>query len=173
MPTHPISCTFAVCPTNGSLIRAMLRPRLNDELKVAMKAKDARAVSTLRLILAALKDRDIAARGKGNTEGISDEEIGELLQKMVRQRHESIALYEQGKRMDLAQQEREEIVVIERFLPRQLGEAEVESAVDAAIAAVGASSLKDMGRVMAALKERHAGQMDFAKASAAVKRRLG
>lgn len=151
----------------------MLRPRLNDELKAAMKAKDVRAVSTLRLILAALKDRDIAARGKGNTEGIGEDEIGELLQKMVRQRHEAIALYEQGNRKDLAQQERDEIVVIERFLPRQLDETEVEAAVGAAIAAVGASSLKDMGRVMAALKERHAGQMDFAKASAAVKRRLG
>jgi uncharacterized protein YqeY len=151
----------------------MLRPRLNDELKAAMKAKDVRAVSTLRLILAALKDRDIAARGKGNTEGIGEDEIGELLQKMVRQRHEAIALYEQGNRKDLAQQERDEIAVIERFLPRQLDETEVEAAVGAAIAAVGASSLKDMGRVMAALKERHAGQMDFAKASALVKQRLG
>ena len=151
----------------------MLRPRLNDELKAAMKAKDVRTVSTIRLILAALKDRDIAARGKGNTEGIGEEEIGELLQKMVNQRHESIALYEQGNRKDLAQQERDEIVVIERFLPRQLDETEVEAAVGAAIAAIGASSLKDMGRVMAALKERHAGQMDFAKASALVKQRLG
>jgi len=116
----------------------MLRPRLNDELKAAMKAKDVRAVSTLRLILAALKDRDIAARGKGNTEGIGEDEIGELLQKMVRQRHEAIALYEQGNRKDLAQQERDEIAVIERFLPRQLDETEVEAAVGAAIAAVGA-----------------------------------
>ena len=150
----------------------MLRARLNDELKIAMKAKDQRAVSTVRLILAALKDRDIAARTKGNTEGIGEEEIGDLLQKMVRQRRESIELYEQGKREDLAQQEREEIQVIERFLPKQMGEAEMQAAVSALIAELGVASIKDMGRVMAALKQRHAGQMDFSKASALVKQRL-
>jgi uncharacterized protein YqeY len=150
----------------------MLRARLNDELKSAMKNKDQRAVSTVRLILAALKDRDIAARSKGNTEGISEEEIGDLLHKMVRQRRESIELYEQGKREDLAQQEREEIQVIERFLPKQMGEGEMDAAIAAAIAELKAGSIKDMGRVMAELKQRHAGQMDFSKASARVKQRL-
>ena len=150
----------------------MLRARLNDELKVAMKARDQRAVSTVRLILAALKDRDIAARTRGNTEGISDEEIADLLQKMVRQRRESIDLYEQGNRQDLAQQEREEIVIIERFLPKQMGDTEMAEAVSAVVAELGVGSVKDMGRVMAALKQRHSGQMDFSKASALVKQRL-
>lgn len=150
----------------------MLRARLNDELKTAMKAKDQRAVSTVRLILAALKDRDIAARTKGNTEGIGEEEIGDLLQKMVRQRRESIELYERGNRMDLAQQEREEIAVIERFLPRQMSDADMAEAVSAVITELAVASIKDMGRVMAALKQRHAGQMDFSKASALVKQRL-
>lgn len=150
----------------------MLRARLNDELKAAMKAKHQRAVSTVRLILAALKDRDIAARPKGNTDGISDEEIGDLLHKMVRQRRESIELYEQGKRPDLAQQEREEIVVIERFLPKQMSEGEVAEAISAVVAELGVGSIKDMGRVMAALKQRYSGQMDFSKASALVKQRL-
>ena len=150
----------------------MLRARLNDELKGAMKARDQRAVSTVRLILAALKDRDIAARTRGNTEGISDEEIADLLQKMVRQRRESIELYEQGNRQDLAQQEREEIVIIERFLPKQMGDTELAEAVSAVVAELGVGSVKDMGRVMAALKQRHSGQMDFSKASALVKQRL-
>jgi uncharacterized protein YqeY len=150
----------------------MLRARLNEELKTAMKAKHQRAVSTVRLILAALKDRDIAARTRGNTEGIGDEEIADLLQKMIRQRRESIELYQQGKREDLAQQEREEIAVIERFLPRQMSDAEMAEAVTAVIAELGVGSIKDMGRVMAALKQRHAGQMDFSKASALVKERL-
>jgi uncharacterized protein YqeY len=156
----------------ATLALPMLRARLNDELKAAMKAKDQRAVSTVRLILAALKDRDIAARGKGNTDGIGEEEIGDLLQKMVRQRRESIELYEQGNRQDLAQQEREEIQVIERFLPKQMDEAEMDAAVSAVIAELGAGSIKDMGRVMAALKQRHSGQMDFSKAGALVKQRL-
>ena len=150
----------------------MLRARLNEELKSAMKAKELRTVSTVRLILAALKDRDIAARGHGNAEGISDEEIGDLLQKMIRQRRESIELYQQGKREDLAQQEREEIAIIERFLPQQMSESEVAVTVSALIAELGAVSVKDMGRVMATLKQRHSGQMDSAKASALVKERL-
>ena len=150
----------------------MLRARLNDELKTAMKAKDQRAVSTVRLILAALKDRDIAARTKGNTDGIGEDEIGDLLQKMVRQRRESIELYERGNRQDLAQQEREEIVVIERFLPKQMSDADMAAAVSAVIGELGVNSIKDMGRVMAALKQRHAGQVDFSKASLLVKQRL-
>lgn len=151
----------------------MLRARLNDSLKAAMKAKDQRAISTLRLILAALKDRDIAARSRGQAEGISDEEIVDMMQKMIRQRQDSIALYEKGGRSELAQQEKEEIEVIQGFLPRQMDPAESQAAVEQAIADVGATGIKDMGRVMATLKERYAGRMDFAKASAMVKERLG
>ena len=151
----------------------MLRDQLRESLKQAMKAKDQRAVSTLRLILAALKDRDIAARGRGVTDGIGEPEIIEMMQKMVRQRHESIELYERGGRPELARQEAEEIAIIEGYLPRQLDEAEAGQAVDAVVAELGATTLKDMGRVMAALKERFGGRMDFAKAGARVKQKLG
>ena len=151
----------------------MLRTRLNDALKAAMKAKETRTVATVRLILAALKDRDIAARGKGNLEGIDEDGILALLQSMIKQRRESIALYEKGGRLELARQETEEITVIEQFLPRQLGEDEMAEAVKTVIQDVDAKSLKDMGRTMAALKERYAGRMDFAKASAQVKEQLG
>jgi uncharacterized protein YqeY len=150
----------------------MLRQRLNEELKAAMLAKDARTVSTVRLIMAALKDRDIAARGRGVTDGIGEDEILQMLQSMMKQRRESIALYEQGGRLELAQQEAEEIAIIERFLPKQLSEAETAAAVGALIAELNAGGLKDMGRVMAALRERYAGQMDFSKASAIVKQQL-
>ncbi len=151
----------------------MLRTRLNDALKAAMKAKEVLTMATVRLILAALKDRDIAARGKGNLDGIDDDGILAMLQSMIKQRHESIALYEKGGRLELARQETDEIAVIEQFLPRQLGEDEVVEAITAVIEEVEAKSLKDMGRTMAALKERYAGRMDFAKASAQVKARLG
>ena len=151
----------------------MLRDQLRESLKQAMKAKDQRAVSTLRLILAALKDRDIAARGRGVTDGIGEPEIIEMMQKMVRQRHESIELYERGNRPELARQEAEEIAIIEGYLPRQLDETEAGQAVDAVVAELGATTLKDMGRVMAALKERFGGRMDFAKAGARVKQKLG
>ncbi|MGE5545494.1 MAG: GatB/YqeY domain-containing protein [Solirubrobacterales bacterium] len=151
----------------------MLRQQLNDALKAAMLGKDARTVSTVRLILAALKDRDIAARSRGVMDGISEDEILSMLQSMIKQRRESIALYEQGGRLELAQQEQEEISVIERFLPRQMSEAETNEAVAAVIAETGAGGIKDMGRVMAVLKERFAGQMDFTKASAAAKAALG
>ena len=134
-----------------------------------MRAKESRAVSTLRLILAALKDRDIAARGKGNSEGIGDQDILELLQKMVRQRRESIELFEKGDRQDLADKEAEEIEVIQRFLPKQLDPDQVRGAVQEAIEELEAATIKDMGRVMAALKERYAGRMDFGKASGIVK----
>ena len=150
----------------------MFRTELSDALKDAMRAKQACAVSTLRLILAALKDRDIAARGKGNSEGISDEDILELLQKMVRQRRDSIELFEKGGRQDLADKEAEEIEVIKRFLPKQLDPDQVRSAVQEVIEELGAATIKDMGRVMAALKERYAGRMEFGKASALVKERL-
>jgi uncharacterized protein len=150
----------------------MLRQRLNDALKEAMKARDQRAVSTLRMVLAQLKDRDIAARPAGNSAGIGEGEIEEMLLKMVKQRQESIALYKQGNRPDLVQQEEEEIAVIERFMPKQLGEAELAAAVEAAVAETGAQSIKDMGKVMAKLKERFPGRMDFAKAGQLVKQRL-
>jgi hypothetical protein len=151
----------------------MLRQRLNDALKSAMLGRDKRTVSTVRLILAALKDRDIAARGRGVTEGISDDEILSMLQSMVKQRRESIALYEQGGRLELAEQEADEIVIIERFLPTRLSEDEVVEAVRATIAEIGAKNLKDMGRTMAALKEHYVGRMDFTAASAIVKQQLG
>ena len=150
----------------------MFRTDLNDSLKVAMKAKDQCAVSTLRLILAALKDRDIAARGKGNTNGVGEDEVMELLHKMVRQRREAIEAYKKGNREDLAEKEAAEIVVIQRFLPKQLDEGEIRGAVEEVIGELEASTIKDMGRVMGALKERYAGRMDFGTASALVKSRL-
>ncbi|GAA0579111.1 GatB/YqeY domain-containing protein [Caenispirillum bisanense] len=150
----------------------MMRTRLQEALKEAMRSKEARAVATVRLILAALKDRDIAARSKGQMDGISDDEILSMLQSMIKQRRESIQLYEQGGRLELAEQESEEIAVIERFLPRQMDDAEVAAAIDATLSGLGAAGLKDMGRVMAELRERYAGQMDFAKASGLVKQKL-
>jgi uncharacterized protein YqeY len=151
----------------------MLRGQISDALKDAMRAKEARTVGALRLILAKLKDQDIAARPRGVTDGIPDEEILQMLQSMIKQRRESIALYEQGGRQELADQERDEIAVIERFLPRQMDEADTKAAITAAIAATGAAGVKDMGKVMAELRARHAGQMDFGKASALVKGMLG
>jgi uncharacterized protein YqeY len=150
----------------------MLRERLTEALKEAMKARDQRTVSTVRLSLAALKDRDIAARGRGVNEGIGDEEILQMFQSMIKQRRESILLYEQGGRIELAQQEQEEIAIIERFMPRQMSEEEVEAAVKESIAEAGAAGLKDMGKVMTLMREKYAGRMDFAKASAAVKKVL-
>ena len=151
----------------------MLRSELSDALKIGMKAKAVRTVATVRLILAALKDRDIAARGKGNLDGISDDGIRLMLQYMIKQRRESIALYEKGGRLELAEQEAEEIRIIQRFLPAPLSDAEMAAAISGVIAEAEAKSLKDMGRVMATLKECYAGRMDFAKASAAVKEQLG
>jgi uncharacterized protein YqeY len=150
----------------------MLRQQINDALKDAMKRKDETAISTLRLIIAAVKDRDIAARSKGNTDGITDDELLSLFQTMVKQRRESIGLYEQGGRLDLAEQEAAEILVIERFLPRQLDEGETRAAVAEVIDELGATGIKDMGRIMAALRERYAGQMDFGRASGIVKAQL-
>jgi uncharacterized protein len=151
----------------------MLRLAFTDRLREAMKARDARTISTVRLIIAGLKDRDIAARGQGNAEGLSEAEIHRMLQAMVKQRRESIALYEQGNRADLAQQEREEIAVIESFLPRQLDEGEIEAAARAAIAETGAASVKDVGKVMAMLRERHVGVIDLGRAGAIARRLLG
>ena len=151
----------------------MLRQQFNEALKTAMLAKDSRTVSTVRLIVAALKDRDIAARSRGVTDGIPDDEVLQMLQQMVKQRRESITLYEQGARLDLAQQEKEEIDIISRFLPKQMSEEETAEAIKAVVAEIDATTLKDMGRVMAVLKERFAGTMDFTKASALVKGQLG
>ena len=150
----------------------MLRDRLSEELKQALKAKEKIAVSTLRLILAALKDRDLDARSKGNCDGVAEEEILELLQKMIRQRRDSIEAYEKGDRQDLAEREAGEIAVIKRFLPKELDETEMASAVDDTIQELAASSIKDMGKVIGTLKQRYAGRMDFAKASQIAKQRL-
>ncbi len=151
----------------------MLRQELNDALKTAMKAKEERAVSTLRMVLAGLKDKDIAARGKGNTTGIADEEIRQMMQNMIRQRRDSIALYEKGGRAELAKQENDEIAIIERFLPKQMGPAEIEAAARALVAELGAKDVKDMGKVMGALKQRYAGQMDLSQVGPIVKGLLG
>ena len=150
----------------------MLRTRLDEGLKRAMLSRDECATSTMRLILAALKDRDIAERGKGNSNGLSNEQILAMLRSMIKQRHESIRLYEEGGRNDLARREAAEIEVIERFLPPLMDEAAVAQAVAAVIAETNAATLKDMGRVMALLKERFPGQMDFARAGVLVKGQL-
>jgi hypothetical protein len=151
----------------------MLREAFNERLKQAMRAKDTRTLSTVRLILAAVKQRDVEARGAGNQEGILDPEILRVLQGMVKQRRESIALYRQGNRPELARQEEEEIAIIESFLPKQMNEEEITAAAKAAIADTGAAGVKDMGKVMALLRERHAGIMDMASAGAIVKQLLG
>lgn len=150
----------------------MLRDELKSALTKSMKEKDASSVSTLRLILAALKDRDIAERSKGNMDGIGDDEILGLLVSMVKQRRESIEMYEKGGRMELAQQEANEISVIEKFMPAQLTPEETAAAIDSAISEVSAETIKDMGKVMGVLKANHAGRMDFGKAGAAIKERL-
>ena len=149
----------------------MLRDQLATQLKEAMKAKNAERLSTVRLIQAAVKDRDIANRRTGK-EQASDDEILQILAKMVKQRDESAKIYEENSRPELAAKERAEIIVIQDFMPKQLSDSEVRANVSAIIAETGAAGAKDMGKVMAALKERYAGQMDFAKASATVKELL-
>ena len=146
-----------------------LRQTLNDAMKDAMKAKDAKRLATVRMILAALKDRDIAARSEDNRDLVPDDDILTLLAKMVKQREESAAVYVQGGRPELAQNEQDEIAVIRSFMPKQMDEAEAKAAIAAVIAEVGATSIKDMGKVMGALKERYSGQMDFGRASATIK----
>jgi uncharacterized protein len=150
----------------------VLRDAINDSLKEAMKSKDARRVSTLRLVNAAIKNADIEARGAGKA-ALSDDDLLGLFQKMIKQRQESVELYEKGGRNDLASQEREEIAIIKGFLPQQMDEAEARAAIETVVKETGAAGMKDMGRVMAALKERYAGRMDFGKASAMVKGMLG
>jgi uncharacterized protein YqeY len=150
----------------------MMRAAFNDALKEALKEKNQCALSTIRLILAALKDRDIAARGNGNPDGIGEDEILSMLQTMLKQRNESIKLYEQGGRLELAEQERAEMDVIRRFMPEQLDESEMNAAVESVVKEIGARELKDMGRTMAALKDKYAGRMDFSKASGIVRQML-
>jgi uncharacterized protein len=145
-----------------------MRNELNEELKTAMKAQNKRRVSTLRLINTAIKDRDIAARGTGK-DHVSDDEILQILTKMVKQREESAKTYEEAGRLDLSEQEREEIVIIKDFLPKQLDQKETEEAVSKVVKDLDASGLKDMGRTMAALKEQYPGKMDFGLASKLVK----
>jgi uncharacterized protein YqeY len=146
-----------------------MRERFAADLKEAIKARDTRRVSTLRLITAAIKDRDIAARTEDNADGVGDAEILAILAKMIRQRQESARAYEEGGRLDLAEQEQGEIAVIRDYLPRQMSETEVERAIARAIEETGASSIRDMGKVMAMLKERHTGQMDFSRVGATIK----
>ena len=149
-----------------------LRQQFTEQMKEAMKAKDTRRLSTLRLVLAALKDRDIAARTETSRELLGDDEILLLLAKMVKQREESVTAYDAGNRPELAASEREEIAIIRSFMPKQMSAEETKDASAAVIAETGAVAMKDMGKVMAVLKERYAGQMDFAKASATVKELL-
>ena len=149
-----------------------LRAQLNDAMKEAMKAKDAKRLATVRLVLAALKDRDIAARTETSRDLLGDDEILSLLAKMIKQREESATAFDAGNRPELAAGEREEIAIIRSFMPAQMDEAGVQNAVGTVIAELGATSIKDMGKVMAAMKERYAGQMDFARASALIKTAL-
>jgi uncharacterized protein YqeY len=148
-----------------------MRESLNNQLKAAMKAGDRRRVDTIRLINAALKDKDIEARGQGKS--LTDADILALLQKMVKSRQESLEIYQKAGREDLAAVESEEIAILLEFLPKPLNDTDVENAITEAIAEIGATSIKDMGKVVAALKARFTGQMDFAKASTQIKRKLG
>ncbi|MGL5011010.1 MAG: GatB/YqeY domain-containing protein [Paracoccaceae bacterium] len=150
-----------------------LRERLQLALKDAMKAREAARLSTLRLVNAAIKDRDIASRGEGGDEEVGDDGIMAILGKMVKQRQESARAYEEGGRLELAEKELAEIKVIEEFLPRQLTAPEVDAAIAAAVTSVGAASIRDMGRVMAELKGKYTGQMDFGAVGPRVKERLG
>ena len=150
-----------------------MRTRVNAALKDAMKSKEADRLSTLRLINAAIKDKDIALRGEGDDKTVTDADVLAIMGRMVKQRQESARAYDEGGRLELAEKERAEIKVIEDFLPKQLSDAETETAVDAAIASVGAESIRDMGKVMGELKGKYTGQMDFGKVGPLVKGRLG
>lgn len=149
-----------------------MRDILDKSLKDAMRARDSQKISTIRLINAAIKDRDIAVRSEDNLEGVSDEEILSILSKMIKQRQESAKQYEEGGRLELAQQELEEIEIIENFLPRQLDLNEIEQIVKKIILEINANSLRDMGKVMSLLKENYSGKMDFGKAGVVAKELL-
>lgn len=146
-----------------------MRKRLSEAQKDAMRARDTARLATLRLVNAAIKDRDIAARSEDNPDGVSDAEILKILAKMIKQRQDSARMYEEAGRMELGEGERAEIVVIEEYLPKQLSDAEVDDAIKAAIAESGAESIRDMGKVMGVLKSKYTGQMDFGKTGAAIK----
>lgn len=149
-----------------------LRQKIMEALKDAMRAKQERETGTIRMMIAKMRERDIEVRPSGNMDGISDTEILGMLEGMVKQRRESITLYEKGNRADLVAQEAAEIAIIEKFMPQKLSTEATQQAIDAAIAATGASSIKDMGKVMNALKEQYAGQMDFGQVGAAIKSKL-
>ena len=149
-----------------------LRSRITEAMKSAMKAREADRLSTLRLINAAIKDRDIALRGEGGDASVGDAEVLKILGKMVKQRHESARAYDEGGRLELAQKERAEIEVIEEFLPRQLDDEETEKVIASAISETGASSIRDMGKVMGHLKSKYTGQMDFGTVGPMIKDRL-
>jgi len=149
----------------------VLRDQINDALKEAMKAKNERAVSTLRMVNSSLKNADIEARGAGKAP-LGDAEVLAILQKMIKQRQESVALYEQGGRADLVRQEQEEIAIISAYLPKQMSEPEMKAAIEAAVKETGAAGMKDMGKVIGILRSKYAGQMDMARASAMVKAQL-
>jgi hypothetical protein len=149
----------------------VLRDSINEALKEAMKAKNERAVSTLRMVNSTLKNADIEARGTGKPP-LADAEVLSVLQKMIKQRQESVELYQKGGRDDLVKQEQEEIAIISAYLPKQMSEAEMKAAIEAAVAETGAAGMKDMGKVIGVLRGKYAGQMDMGKASAAVKARL-
>ena len=151
----------------------LLRDRLQTALKEAMKAKEADRLSTLRLINAAIKDREIALRGEADAGEVGEPEILQIMGKMVKQRQESARAYEEGGRLELAEKELAEIGVIQEFLPRQMDQAEIATALDKAVAETGAASIRDVGKVMAVLKAKYTGQMDFGAVGALVKARLG
>jgi uncharacterized protein YqeY len=172
-PGRPVRACAACWPKPGS---TLMRDELNTAMKAAMRAQDKARLGTIRLIRAAIKDRDLGIQGKPGAapeDGrISDADIAQLLATMIKQRRESIRIYEEAGRVELAQKEADEITVISEFLPRQLDDDEAKAAIKAVIAEIGAASVKDMGRVMAVLRERYRGQMDFGKASALVKELL-
>jgi uncharacterized protein YqeY len=146
-----------------------MREEINAAMKQAMRDRAAERLLTLRLISAAIKDRDIALRGEGNEDGAGCDEVLGILSKMVKQRHESARTYEEGGRLDLAEREQSEVLIIEEFLPKQLDASEITTAIEAAIAEVGATSIRDMGKIMGALKSKYTGQMDFGKVGPMVK----
>ena len=150
-----------------------MRERITSGLKSAMKSQDKPRLGTLRLINAAIKDMEIATRGSGNEAGVSDSEVLNILGKMVKQRRESARAYEEGGRLDLAEREQAEIAIIEEFLPKKLSDDEVAEAINNAIAATDAASIRDMGKVMGVLKAKYTGQMDFAQVGPMLKARLG
>ena len=148
------------------------RTELNNSMKEAMKARDEITLGTVRMVLAKIKDQDIAARSTGNQDGSSDGEIASLMQNMIKQRQESAKMYRDGNRPELAEQEDKEISVIEKYLPKQLSDAEIQKVVEDLISSTGAASIKDMGKVMGELKANYAGQLDMGKAGAVLKQKL-